>query len=119
MGETTNQVRHPQDQTVGHDLDPNVDGDLVRHVRVAHAQALVIAVSSQDSQNLSVSVRWIDSETNDNLFTSESATDLALSGVQDDHARLYRKGPVCEVTVTSDASAGTQNRVNCWLDTHR
>jgi len=117
--ETTNQVTHPQDGTTGHDLDGNVDGDLVRHVTVSKAQALTIAVTSVSNENLSVSVRWIDSKDNDNLYTSESASDIALSGVQDDWSRLVRKGPVCEVTVTSDVADGTTNKVNAFFDTHR
>jgi len=119
MPMTTNQVRHPQSRDAGHDLDPNADGDLVRHLNVANAQALVISVTSEDNENLSVSVRWMYDENNNNQFVSESASDIALSGVQDDWSRLVRKGPVCEVTITSDAAAGTTNRVNAWLDSHR
>jgi len=116
---STNQVEHPQDDTVGHDLDPNADGDLVRTITVANAQALLIALSSQDGEPISVSLEWVNNTDATATFVSESAADLDLSGVTDDWARAVRKGPACKVTATSDAAAGTTNRANMWLDTHR
>jgi len=116
---TTNEVRHPQDATVGHDLDPNADGDLTRVVNVENSEALVIGVLSQDGNGVSVSVRWVDGRETLNPFVTESATNIGLSGATDNSARVIRKGPVCEITATSDAAAGTQNRANVWLDTHR
>jgi hypothetical protein len=68
---------------------------------------------------VSVSVRWIDGESSDNEFVSESATDINMSGVQNDHARLFRKGLIAEVTFTSDAGAGTTNNINAFVDAHR
>lgn len=116
--DTTNQSQHPQEAVTGHDLDPNADGDLVLSgLRCAVSQAVVIAANSQDSQAFSVSVDWEDGT--GNVFTSESATDIGLSGVTDDYARLFRKGPTVTVTVTSDAGAGTQNRINAFVDAHR
>ena len=116
--ETTNQSQHPVDRTAGHDLDPDADGDLVLDgLRVAQTQALVVAIQTQDGESASVTVDWEDA--NGNVYQSESASDIGLSAVTDDWARLVRKGPAATVTVTSDASAGTQNRVNAFADTHR
>lgn len=118
MSKTTNQTQHPVEQVVGHDLDPNADGDLVLDgLNVAQTQALVVAVQTQDGQTASVSVDWADG--NGAVFQSESATDIGLSAVTDDWARLIRKGPTATVTITSDANAGVQNRVNAFADTHR
>jgi hypothetical protein len=114
----TNQTHHPQRSATGHDLDPNADGDLVLDgLSVAAAQAVVIAVNSVDNNSLSVNVEWVDGS--GNVFTTESAADIGLSGVTTDDARLYRKGPNVTATVTSDESAGTQNRVNAFVDAHR
>lgn len=116
--ETTNQSQHPVASVAGHDLDPNADGDLVLDgLRVAQTQALVVAIQTQDAETASASVEWEDA--NDNVFQSEAATDIGLSAVTDDWARLIRKGPNATVTVTSDAAAGVQNRVNAFADTHR
>jgi len=110
----------PKDATTNHDLDPNADGDLVRTVLVANTQAFVVAVESVDSEPMSVSVEWVYKDENTAAsFGSESATDIELSGVTEDWARLIRKGPYARVTVTSDAADGTQNRANVWLDSHR
>jgi len=119
MGTTTDQSNHPQDKTVGHDLDPNADGDLVVHVRVAVTQALIIAGNSTDGNNWSASVRWIDTEGNDNEFVNESKSDTELNSVSNDWARLVRKGPVAEVTFTSEETAGTANNINAFVDSHR
>lgn len=117
MANTTNQSQHPSSQTTGWDLDPNADGDLVLSgLNIAQSQALLVSVTSQDGQATSVSVEWTDGT---NTFLTEGATDIGLSGVTNDWARLVRKGPQATVTVTSDAGAGTQNRVNVFADTHR
>jgi len=118
MSDTTDKSQHPQKSSVGHDLDPNADGDLVlSNLNVAVSQAVVIAANSQDSEAFSVSVEWVDGS--GNTFTTESAADIDLSGVTDDHARLFRKGPQVSVTFTSDAAGGTQNRINAFVDAHR
>lgn len=120
MTNTTNQTQHPEDEVTGHDLDPtNGSGDYVTHVSVAATQALVIAGNSTDGNTWSASVRWIDSESGDNEFVNESKTDTELNAVTNDWARLVRKGPVAEVTVTSEETDGTQNRVNVFADSHR
>jgi hypothetical protein len=119
MGQTTNQSQHPQSETVGHDLDPNADGDLTITANVAATQALVVAANSTDDQPLSVSVRWVDSSAGANEFLAESAADIGLDGVTNDWARLVRKGETAEVTFTSDAGAGTQNQINAFVDAHR
>jgi hypothetical protein len=117
---TTNQTQHPESETITHDLDPtNGDGDYVTHVSVAATQALVIAGNSTDGNTWSASVRWIDAESSDNEFVNESKTDTQLDTVTNDWSRLVRKGPVAEVTVTSEETSGTQNQVNVFVDAHR
>jgi hypothetical protein len=116
---TTNQSTHPESETLGHDLDPNADGDLVITAQVDVTQALVIAVNSTDNENVSVSVRWVASSDATDEFVFESETDTELNGVTNDWARLVRKGGTAEVTFTSDAAAGTQNRINAFVDAHR
>lgn len=119
MPTTTNQSQHPEDEVIGHDLDPNAAGDYVAHVKVAATQALVIAGNSTDGNTWSASVRWIDAEGADNEFVSEAKTDTGLDAVTNDWARLVRKGPVAEVTFTSEETAGTQNQLNAFADSHR
>jgi len=110
----------PDAATVGHDLGPtNGDGDLVIHEPVARGQALVVAGNSTDGNDWSASVRWIDDRDDDNEFVSEAKTDTELNAVSNDWARLVRKGPVAEVTFTSEESDGTANNLNAYLDTHR
>jgi len=123
---TTPDASYPEDnptvenRPVNHDLDPTGgSGDLVVHVNVERLQSLVIAAHSVDSNAFSASVRWIDNETDDNLYVSQSNTDIALDSVTDDWSRLARKGPVAEVTLTSEVSDGTQNRVNAFFGGHR
>jgi len=112
-------ARIPQDATTSHDLDPNADGDLERTVKVVNTQALVVAVRSLDNENMSVSVEWtIETDTSTDTFITDSASEIGLSGITEDWARLVRKGPYARVTVTSDAADGTQNRVNAWVDSH-
>jgi len=112
MGNSTNQVTHPRDAAEGVDLNA---GDYVETVDVHNAQALVIAANSEDNGNWSVSVSWQNG--NGSVFLTESATDIGLDTTDDDWARLVRKGPACEVTLTDES--GAQNRTNIWLDTHR
>jgi len=116
---TAPDAAYPDDRTEGHDLDPNADGDLVIGPRkLENTQAVLIAANSVDNENWSASVRWTNAD-GTTVYQTESATDIGLSGVDNDWARLVRKGPYVEVTVTSDAAAGVQNRTNIWLDTHR
>jgi len=115
----TNQSQHPAESVTDHDLDPDADGDYVTTATVAYTQALIASVNSVDDEAVSVSVRWVESSDATEEFVTESAADLGLSGVTNDWARLVRKGPVAEVTVTSDAGAGTQNRLNAFVDSHR
>jgi hypothetical protein len=116
---TTNQSQHPAREVTGHNLDPDADGDLVITGNVAVTQALVVAANSVDDEALSVSVRWVSDSSGTDEFLTESATDIGLSGITNDWARLVRKGETAEVTITSDAGAGTQNRVNAFVDAHR
>lgn len=123
---TTPDAKYPNDDgstdngPTSHDLDPtNGSGDLVIHVQVDRTQALVVAGNSTDGNNWSASVRWIDGETSDNEYVSESKTDTGLDTVTNDWARLVRKGPVAEVTFTSEVADGTQNQINAWVDAHR
>jgi len=121
---TTPDAQYPDDndgenspRIVGHDLDPNADGDLTITSEVSRTQALIISANSTDANAWSASVRWVDD--NDSEFVSESKTDIQLDSVSNDHARLYRKGPVAEVTFTSEETAGTQNQINAFIDAHR
>lgn len=115
---TTVDAHYPDDLTTGHDLDPNTQGDLTVGPRTVKAtQAVLVAANSTDNQNWSASVRWL-SEDND-VIQTESATDIALSGVDNDNARLTRKGPRVEVTFTSDVAAGTTNQLNAYVSAHR
>jgi len=82
MGErkSTNEVRHPQDATVGHDLDPNADGDLTRVVNVENSEALVIGTTSQDGEALSVSLRWIAEDPDTDQFVTWLTSYANLNG---------------------------------------
>jgi len=109
---------YPDNSVIEHDLDPNAQGDLtIGPVSVARSEAIMVAGNSIDAQNWSATVEWQDS--NGNVFQTQTPTDLGLSGVQDESARPFRKGPEAVVIVTSDAAAGTQNRVNFYVDSHR
>lgn len=115
---TTPDAHYPGRVVTGHDLDPNAQGDLtIGPVRVENTQAVLIAANSTDNTNWSASVDWEDAD--GNVIQTESATDIALSGVDNDNARLTRKGPRVEVTFTSDAAAGTANTLNAYVDSHR
>jgi len=120
MGDsTTNLTKFPKESIVGHDLDPDVDGDIQRDINVGLAQAVVIAIRSIDGNEASVSIDWVDSKERRNVYYEESAPKLNLANVTNEWARIVRKGPLAEVTVTSNVSTGTQNRVNVWMDTHK
>lgn len=110
----------PEDETAGHDLDPtNGSGDLVvGPVAVHHHQSIIIAANSTDNNNWSASVDWVDEADND-TYQSESKSDIELSSVSEDWARLVRKGPYVKVTFTSEESNGTQNRIDAFVDAHR
>lgn len=114
---TTPDAQYPDNQTDGHDLDPNADGDRVVTVPVEHTAALLVAVHSDSSEAVSVSVTWLTDD--GNTTVTETATELDLSGVTNDWARLTRKGPRAEVTLTSDAGAGTTNVINSYVGAHR
>jgi len=117
--QTTNQTKFPKESVIEHDLDPDADGDLVRDINVGLAQAVAIALRSLDGNEASVSIDWLDSEERRNVYYEEPAPAVELANVTNQWARVVRKGPLAEVTVTSNAGTGTQNRVNVWMDTHR
>jgi hypothetical protein len=102
-------------QTGGHDLVGS--GDIsIGPAAVQRATAVVIAATSTDDNAFSVSVEWVDG--NGNTYQSESATDIGLDSITEDYARLVRKGPQVQVTVT-DESGAAQNLVNVHADTER
>lgn len=102
-------------QTVGHDLVAS--GDLVVGPAVIErGTGVIIAATSTDNNSFSISVEWKDS--NGNVFQSETATDIGLDTITEDYARLVRKGPQIEVTVT-DESGAAQNNINIHADTER
>jgi hypothetical protein len=109
----------PDDTTIGHDLDPNADGDLVVTVEVPHMQALLLAANSTSGKTWSASIRWIDNPTDDNLIEKDSKSDLSLSSTSQGNAQPARKGPYAEVTLTSEETSGTENKVNVYVDAHR
>jgi hypothetical protein len=101
-------------QTSGHDL---AVGDLVIGPNgVRRGTAVTIAATSTDNNAFSVSVEWVDSA--GNTYQSESATDIGLDSITEDYARLVRKAPEIEITVT-DESGAAQNLVNVHADTER
>lgn len=111
---------YAESETVTHDLDPtNGDGDLVITESVKKLQSVIIAATSTDGNAWSASVRWVDGPTGANAYQSESNTDIGLSSVTEDWARLVRKGPYVEVTFTSEVADGTQNQINAYVDGHR
>jgi len=108
-------IDQPDNVTTGHDLIGT--GDLtLGPVAVNGAAAVIISAKSTDSNAFSVSVSWQDDSGNE--FQTEDKTEVGLSSVTDDWARLVRKGKQIEVTVT-DESGGASNNVNVYLDTHR
>ena len=102
-------------QQAGYDLVGG--GDLtIGPGAVERGKAVVIAANSTDNNTFSVSVEWQDS--NGNVFQAEPAADIGLDAVTEDYARLVRKGPQVEVTVT-DESGASQNTINIHADTER
>lgn len=99
------------------DLDPNADGDFTSSIRAIGGTSVVgIGLESQDGNDFSVELRVKDSDDNDlftydkdkrdNLQASNSEpTDVVITS-------LTAVGDRVEVTVTSEESAGVQNRVN-------
>jgi hypothetical protein len=77
---------------------------------------VTIAANSTDENTFSVSVEWVDSA--GNVYQQESPTDIELSSITQDFARLVRKAPQVQVTVTDDSGA-TQNNINIHVDTQR
>jgi hypothetical protein len=101
-------------QTAGHDL---AGGDLtIGAGAVERGAAVIIAATSTDDNAFSISVDWVDG--NGNTYQSESAADIGLDSITEDYARLVRKAPQIEVTVT-DESGAAQNLVNVHVDTER
>lgn len=102
-------------QNTGYDLVAS--GDLVVGPGpVERGTAVVIAASSVDNNAFSVSVQWKDGS--GNVFQSESAADIGLDNVTEDYARLVRKAPQVELTIT-DESGAAQNNINIHTDTER
>lgn len=106
----------PEYPNAANQQDLIATGDLTVTVQVKRAQSLVITGNSTDSNTWSASVEWKDDS--GNVVQTESATDIALSSVTDDWARLVRKGTQAVVTFTDTSGAGNNN-VNTFLDTHR
>jgi len=106
---------YPDTQVSGEDIVAN--GDLVvGPVTVARTSGVTIAANSTDGTTFSVSVEWVDSA--GNIYQQESATDIELSAITQDFARLVRKAPQVQVTVTDDSGAA-QNNINIHVDTQR
>jgi hypothetical protein len=116
----------------GTTVDPAVSTDYLDHQTSAHdlatadltigpgaverGTAVTIAATSTDNNTFSVSVEWVDGS--GNTYQSESATDIGLDSVTEDYARLVRKAPQVQITVT-DTSGAAQNLVNVHADTER
>jgi len=92
-------------------------GDLVMGpVNLSKTEALLISANSTDDANWSATVVWQDSS--GNVLQTEQPADITLENVQDDYARLIRKGASAEVTFT-DTSGGTANNINAYVDAHK
>lgn len=92
-------------------------GDLtIGPVAVSKSQSILIAGNSTDGNTWSASVAWQDDS--GNVVQNESASDVNLSSVTDDFARLIRKGSQVQVTFT-DESSGSANNINVYVDAHR
>lgn len=98
-------VDFPNQQVTGEDL--TVDNTVIGPFTVAKSEALVVAVNETSGGSLNVTVDWTDGS--GNTFQSESATDIGLSGVIEDWARLVRKGPQAIVTLSNSSSATSTN----------
>lgn len=102
----------PNSSLVGQDL---TGGDAtIGPVPVAKSQSLVVAINETSAGSLDVTISWQD--TNGNVFQEQTPTDLALSGVTEDWARVVRKGPEALITL-SNSNAATST--NAYADTHR
>jgi len=92
-------------------------GDLtIGPVDVSRTEAIIISAKSEEGAAWSASVQWGDG--NSNTVQEEQSTDITLDSVQDDYARLIRKGKTVTVTFT-DSSGGSANNINAYLDTHK
>jgi hypothetical protein len=98
-------VDFPNQQVVGEDL--TVDDTVIGPFTVAKSEALVVSVNETSGGSLNVTVDWTDGS--GNTFQSESATDIGLSGVTEDWARLVRKGPQAIVTLSNSSNATSTN----------
>jgi hypothetical protein len=106
------QPSHPNKQVSGHDLD--ADGDLaIGPLPLDGTSGVIISVNSTSNSEWSASVDWVDN--NGNTYQQEQPSDIGLNSVVSDWARLVRKAPMVEVTIT-DESGGTNN-VNAHVDT--
>jgi hypothetical protein len=101
-------------QRAGHDLVGS--GDIsIGPGAVERGTAVTIAATSLDDNAFSVSVEWVGAG---NTYQSEAAADIGLDSITEDYARLVRKAPAVEITVT-DESGAAQNNVNIHADTER
>lgn len=114
---TRSTAQFPNRKVVGHDLDPNADGDLTVTGACAATEAVILAATSTDNNTWSASLDFVDGE--GNVFQSLTASDLSLSSVTEGSTTITRNAPKVNVTLTSEETAGTQNRVNVYVDAHR
>jgi hypothetical protein len=107
-------TRYLDAQRAGHDLVGS--GDIsIGPGAVERGTAVTIAATSLDDNAFSVSVEWVGAG---NTYQSEAAADIGLDSITEDYARLVRKAPAVEITVT-DESGAAQNNVNIHADTER
>jgi len=108
-------TRYLDSQTTNYDLVGS--GDLtIGPGAVERGTAVTLAATSTDNNAFSVSVEWTDGA--GNTFQTESAADIGLDTITEDYARLVRKSPQVELTVTDESGAG-QNNINIHADTER
>lgn len=104
-------TQYPNEQIVGHDL---ASGDLViGPLAVNRTESVMLVVNSTSGNTWSASVDWETPE--GDVLQEESASDLNLSSATEDWARLIRKGPQVEITIT-DESGAANNSVNAYVD---
>lgn len=94
--------------------DLTASAQTVGPVAVGRSQSLLIRVHENDGGSVDVSVDWEDA--NGNSLGSQSATEIGMSGVTTDHARLFRKGAQARVTFTNSSGATS---TNAFIDTHK
>ena len=89
-------------------------GDLtIGPLAAPQAQALLIALNPTGGGSYSVTVDWQDA--NGNVFQTQTASDLSISGATtDQNARLFRKGPEALITVS-----GTDTALNAFVGTQQ